>query len=413
MNKGKIFLGRQPIVDRKSNIIAYELLYRNLHGTSEMSNKRHATANVLTHILSLTGVHGVVGEKLAFINVDSSFLQHDMFLSVPKEQFVFELDETILEDDNNLTRLEELYLEGYSFAFCINDITENSFTVAKKVSKFITYIKLNTIQTNKIDLMKILLSLGSSNKRLIATHIETIELFNNFNEMGFEYFQGYFFAKPEIIESAQVNSDTQSIITLCNLLTTDSPMQDITNAFIHLPAVTVQLIQYLNSCTFSLSEKITSIDRVVTLLGRKALVQWLYLTLYANGKDNIPNEALLTTIIQRTQLIIDIIKTIQPTADRELLAKASFLGLLSAIDVIFKQPLPTILDKLNIDNSIQEALLDKQGFLGEIYDVALSIESFDLTKVETFLREHDIAPENFQKLLFRSFENTDNFKPLS
>lgn len=408
--EGTLFLGRQPIVDRQSQLVGYELLYRNLEGTSEMENEHKATAHVLIHTLNLTGINTIIGDKLAFVNIDEGFLQHNMILSVPKEQFIFELDESIAKD-KNLERLEELYLKGYSFAFCINEITDASFQAAKTVSKYITYIKLNTIQVDKEKLMKMLLLLGSSNKRLIASHIETADLFDTFSQMGFELFQGYFFAKPEIIESTQIGTDAPSVIALCNLLSTEASIEEITQAFMQLPTIIAQLIQYLNSCAFSLSGKIDSIERVITLLGRKALAQWLFLTLYASSSEGNDNGALLSTITGRTQLMVDILKAIKPKAKKEELAQASFMGLLSGIDAIFHQPLPEILERLNIDDQIKEALLDQKGLLGDIYEVSLSIEAFDLNKVEDFIHKHDIAPARFQKLLFRSFNSANDFKP--
>ena len=408
---GTLFLGRQPIVDRDSQLVGYELFYRNTQGTSEMKNEHYATANVLTHTLSLTGIDGVIGKHLAFVNINESFLQHDMIHSIPAERFIFELDDTLNFTEENLKRLEELYLQGYSFAFCINDLQDHTFTAAKKVAKIITYIKLNTIQVQKEKLMKVLLTLGSSNKRLIASHIEDEALFKSFSEMGFELFQGYFFAKPEILESQQASSSSANVINLCNLLSTDSSMEEVTEAFSHSPDIVIQLIQYMNSCAFNLKGSIDSIERVITLIGRKALVQWLFLTLYASANDSTEDSALLILVKQRTQLLIDILIAAKPDASKDELSKASFVGLLSSIDVILKTPLPDLLEKLNIDETIKDALLEKKGLLGEIYEVSIAIEQFDLAKTEAFIIEHEIAPDSFQKLLFRSFESANDFKP--
>ena len=411
-NDGTFFLGRQPIVDRDALVIGYELLYRDIGGSaSQMKNKHYATANVLTHTLSLSGIDSIIGEHLAFVNIDGKFLQHDMILSVPKERFIFELDASITLEEKNLERLEELYLQGYSFTFCIDDVEDATAQSAKKVSKYITYIKLNTLEVTQDKLMKILFSLGSSNKRLIASHIENKDLFESFSSMGFELFQGYFFAKPEIIKSTQVSTDAHSIMSICNLLTTDASTDEITQAFTQAPSIVLQLIQYMNSCAFSLQGSIGSIDRVITLLGRKALSQWLYLTLYASEEKVSKDNALLLTIKQRTQLLVDILQAVKPDSTKAELAQASFMGLLSAIDVIFNQPLDVLFERLHIDDTIKEALLSKKGLLGEIYEVSIAIEQFDLAKTEEFIRQHDIPAASLQKLLFRSIEAASDFKP--
>jgi len=405
-----LFLGRQPIVNKDTELIGYELLYRNESGTSEMQNEQSATANVLTHTLSLSGIDAVVGNHLAFVNVDAKFLHHDMILSTPADRFVFELDITKSQDEKYFSRLEELYMKGYCFAFCINDVSDETVAYAKKVEKYIQYIKLNTMQVDKEKLFKILLSLGSSQKTLIATHVETKELYESFYDMGFELFQGYFFAKPEMVSSSQVTSDAGMIISLCNLLTTDSSVEDIVEGFSAVPTISMQLIQYLNSCTFNFKDSIDSIGRMVTLIGRTPLQQWLFLTLYASTNENKENNALLETVQQRTQLVVDLLKVVKPDVSKDELSQAYFVGLLSLMHIIVKQPLEAFLNAIHINPVIKEALLEKRGLLGEIYEVCIAIEQFDLAKTEAFMLEYDIAPSNFQKFLFRSFESANTFK---
>jgi len=405
-----LFLGRQPIVDKDSHLIGYELLYRNESGTSAMQSEQSATANVLTHTLSLSGIDAVVGKHLAFVNIDTKFLKHDMILSVPASRFVFELDVPKKRDDECLERLKELSEKGYQFAFSINDVGENTVDYAKRVVDYISYIKLNTMQVDKQKLFKVLLTLGSSQKTLIATHVETKELFESFLEMGFELFQGYFFAKPEMMASTQISSNATMVISLCNLLTTDSSTQEVVEGFKNVPTISMHLIQYLNSCAFNFKESVDSIERMVTLMGRKPLLQWLFLTLYASSDENQENNAILLTVQQRTQLIVDLLKVVKPDVSRDEISKAYFVGLLSLMNIIVKQPLEEFLEAIHIDNSIKEALLEKRGLLGEIFEVSIAIEQFDLAVTEAFMLEYDIAPAKFQKFLFRSFETANTFK---
>jgi len=405
-----LFLGRQPIVDKDAQLIGYELLYRNESGTSAMQNEQSATANVLTHTLSLSGIDSIVGKHLAFVNVDAKFLKHDMILSVPPARFVFELDVPSSRDEESLKRLKELYEKGYQFAFCIDDVSDNTVEYAKNVVEYISYIKLNTMQVEKEKLFKVLLTLGSSQKTLIATHVETKELFESFFDMGFELFQGYFFAKPEMVSSSQISSDSAMVISLCNLLTTDASTEEIVEGFSAVPTISMHLIQYLNSCAFNFKDSVDSIGRMVTLLGRKPLLQWLFLTLYASNDASQENNAILLTVQQRTQLIVDLLKVVNPEVSKEEISKAYFVGLLSLMHIIVKQPLEEFLESIHIEDSIKEALLEKRGLLGEIFEVSIAIEQFDLAITEAFMLEHDIAPANFQKFLFRSFECANTFK---
>jgi len=405
-----LFLGRQPIVDKDSQLIGYELFYRNKSGTSDMKSEQKATAAVLTHTLSLSGIDSIIGEHLGFVNVDAGFLKHDMILSIPAERFVLELNISSNEDEAFFERVKELHKKGYVFAFCIDNVTKTTIDDAKRMDPYIEYIKLNTLVVKQEQLFKILLTLGSSQKTLIATHIETKEHYESFLEMGFSLFQGYFFAKPEMISSTQGSTDSTMVISLCNLLTTDASMEEVVSGFSSVPMVSMHFHQYINSCAFSFRNPVDSIERMISLLGRKPLMQWLFLTLYASSEDTGENNALLLMVQQRTQLIVDLLRVVKPEVSKDEISKAYFVGLLSLMHLIVKQPLDVFLDSLHLDPCIKEALLKSEGLLGELYAVAIAIEEFDLAKTEEFIVRYEIEPASFQKFLFRSFESANTFK---
>ena len=408
---GTLFLGRQPIIDRNEQLAGYELLYRNSDGTSSMTSEQYATANVLTHTLNLSGLENITGNSLAFINIDGSFLQHDMILSVPKDSFVFEFHPSLLHNEENIQRLKELVSQGLMFTFTLDEIDGEILALITKVIDYIRYIKVNTMEVERNEVLQLIELISSNKKQLVATHVESKGIFNAFYELGFDFFQGYYFCEPEIIESTQMSADTSILLSLSNLLTTDASTKEITDAFEKAPTLVIQLLRYLNSGTFHFKTRINSIEQLITLLGRKALSQWLFLSLYGSNSESSQDNPLLKTIKQRTQMIADLLFMVKPAANKDEISKAYFVGLLSAIDVVCKQPMSVLFEKLQLDDIIKNALLEKSGLLGEIYEVSLAVEQQDLAKAEAFMFEHDISSAEFEVFLFKSFENATQFKP--
>ena len=408
---GTLFLGRQPIIDRNEQLAGYELLYRNSDGTSSMTSEQYATANVLTHTLNLSGLENITGNSLAFINIDGSFLQHDMILSVPKDSFVFEFHPSLLHNEDNIQRLKELVFQGLMFTFTLDEIDDEILALITKVIDYIRYIKVNTMEVERNEVLQLIELISSNKKQLVATHVESKGIFNAFYELGFDFFQGYYFCEPEIIESTQMSADTSILLSLSNLLTTDASTKEITDAFEKAPTLVIQLLRYLNSGTFHFKTRINSIEQLITLLGRKALSQWLFLSLYGSNSESSQDNPLLKTIKQRTQMIADLLFMVKPAANKDEISKAYFVGLLSAIDVVCKQPMSVLFEKLQLDDIIKNALLEKSGLLGEIYEVSLAVEQQDLAKAEAFMFEHDISSAEFEEFLFKSFENAIQFKP--
>ena len=87
----EFFLARQPILNRKQSLIAYELLFRDSHvGGARVTDDRFATASVIAHASEL-GLQNVIGNLRGFVNVDASVLMGDFVSFLPANQVVLEI----------------------------------------------------------------------------------------------------------------------------------------------------------------------------------------------------------------------------------------------------------------------------------------------------------------------------------
>ena len=409
---GNLYIARQPIVDKEEKIFAYELLYRNADEISEISNGRYASIAVIANVLNKFGTKQLLGGRKAFVKVDEKFFMSDMIFSVPKEFFIFSLLDTINMHERAVERAEQLHQKGYEL--CLND-TEYSFTNFKRyedILDYLTYAKVNIAEYSiSVEAKKLISRLHSYDIQLIGTRIEEKEQRDAAVELGCEFFQGYFFAKPKIVENKKFEPNQFAVMKLYRLLMQDEDIEAIAEEFEKSYAISVQLLRFINSGAFSFRNKISSIQHVMVLVGRKPLAQWLMLMIYSKSVSKVDELSPLMLLVKsRTELMESILKLLEPNASRDFLGEAYFVGVLSLIDTIFEVSLDEILHQLNVSEKIEDAIIRDAGILGEIYALIRNIELFDTKAIEEFVKKYKIPHEKLDQVIIKSIENVNKFE---
>ena len=391
-----IYIARQPILDKNNETFAYELLYRDDKSRPNITNSRLATVAVLSSTLNKFGIKNLLGDKKAFIKADEKFLFHEVVFTIPKEHFIFSMQLKGQVERKIKNKIEELHTLGYVFA--INDSLVDDITIYnyKELKDFISYVKVD-IKTpkDKIDTLK---SLGAV---VIATKVETDDMLDKAKQSDIEYAQGFFFSIPKILEQEKFGSNEQSVADLCSKLMQDSSIDEIVIEFEKNPAITIQLLKFINSGAFHFRQNLSSIKQVLTLVGRTKLTQWLMLMLYANTSDDAQSSPLMEQVKTRSLLM----ESVSNLIAKDLSSEAYFVGVLSLMDVLFHVSLRAILKEMSIDKTIREALLHKRGRLGEIYLFVLSMEKFDEDEIEAFSKKNNISAKDLEKLTLEASAN--------
>jgi len=408
LQKPTVLFGRQPILNDANNIIGFELLYRSASNLHDINDIKSPTAVVVNNALHATGLKSLVDNKLAFINVDEGFLEHDMVELLPKEGVVMELQPNIVLTSELLQRLEFLHSCGYKFSSCIDQLDTSRMKIIERLMPVVDFIKVNVLEVGLVELFKMMLVLGASQKKLIASHIENMQEYETLKAAGFQYFQGFYFAHPEMVQGKKFDTNEFSIIELCNLLSQDASTKELAKAFEKVPEITIKLIAYLNSAEYAFQASVDSIHRMIATIGRKPLRQWLFLTLYANSNSctNISDCPSLVTVKQRCSLMCELLESVGTKNQGVTSSQAVFVGLISMMDTLFQVPMDVMLEHFYVDDIISEALLNYEGFLGELYETTLAIETFDVGKIELFMNNHNIKLQNFEQYLMIGFENS-------
>jgi len=408
-----VYLGRQPILDDNGKIFAYEILYRDNKKDNSIDDNRYASALVINSVLNKFGTRSLLGNRRAFVKIDEKFLLHDIIFSIPNEFFVFCIFEDIELNERVVERIQQLHQKGYILA--INDTILHQDTIKKytPVFKELSYIKIDLDNDKEVDAdtQNMISLLKQNDIQVIGSKIEDASHYQKAKEFGCELFEGYFFAKPNIVQNAKYEPSQMNILKLYNMLITDTNIDEITSEFEKNHEITLQLLQFINSGAFHFRKRISSIHHILILIGRIPLSQWLMLMIYSKSlsKGKVV-EPLMLMVKNRTNLMESILKTIEPNVKSNMLGEAYFVGVLSLVDTIFSVELVDILEHINISDEVKDALLKGDGKLGEIYMLVRDIEVFNTDAMETFEDKHNLKRGSIKDLVVKSIEDVNSFE---
>ncbi len=403
-----VYIARQPIVTVEQKTYAYELLFRGPQEDGSVQSAFNdgmiATTRVIVNALNHIGVTNLVGEHFAFINVNEELLHDDSLFTIPKDRFVIEILENLIVDDAVIERVKQLREMGYRIALddahCDNAFLDNF----KPLFPHIDILKLDVSLIDKEKLKEHINVFRSYDFELLAEKVESKEDFNYYKALGCRYFQGYFFAKPDIVQKKALDPAYKDIFKLINLLDKDASVQEVSMAFEANPDITLQLLRFMNSGYLDLTTKIRSIAHAITLLGKRPLKQWLLLIAFsksesAHGGFNSP---LITLAQSRAKLMAELMRKFSDAnIDPH---EAALVGILSLVDVITETSIDVVLAELMVDESIERALLQHTGELGTLLELAIAMENFDITKANILLGNLKLSHENLEKALLESFK---------
>jgi EAL and modified HD-GYP domain-containing signal transduction protein len=381
-----IFIARQPIVDRKEGLVAFELLFRSAHGATESGvvDDTHATAQVLVNAFGEMGITDVLGAYRGFINLDAEILHSDLIELLPKQQVMLELLETITIDDAIISRCHELKAKGFSLA--LDDVVELTDDI-KPLLNVVEVVKLDLMLIDPARLPALVKELKRYPVKLLAEKVEDREQAKRCLEMGFDLFQGYHFAHPETLSGKRTDPSKIALIQLLSMLLSDVGNDEIEESFKEHADLTYNLMRMVNSVGSGLTTKVSSLKHGLLVLGRQPLRRWVQLLLYASNKGNNVVSPLMQLAATRGKLLELVAKQEQPN-NQDYADRAFMVGILSLLDALLGEPLSDILARMCLEDEVEIALLSHEGNLGELLTLCEKIENGDLAAIQKTLCTH-------------------------
>lgn len=362
-----IFIARQPIYNRTQHVYGYELLYRSSdENRAVIPEGDAATSQTLLNAFTEIGLNNLVGGRCAFINLSRGFLTGQYPLPLPSERVVIEVLEDVKIDSELVQSVTHLARQGYTIA--LDDFVYREEAIP--LLKLAHIVKLDVQALSEDDLRYHVSTLGQYRQlKLLAEKVEVQEEYEVCRDLGFHYFQGYFFSRPRIIKRKRVPSNQVALVQLlAELQRPDVTVPKLETLISRDVGLSYKLLRYINSAFFGLPKPIESIQRAVVFLGTNVIKRWATLLVLSRFEDK-PAELMVTAVVRAKM--------------SEILAKAMgypaeeicfTVGLLSVLDALLDMEMEKVLGMLTMSEEVNGALLKRSGMPGKILEMVLHYE---------------------------------------
>jgi len=380
----KYLIGRQPILNRDEQVCAYELLFRSAQSLSEanVSDASQATASVILNTLAGFGVKQILGKHLGFINLELDILMSDSLELLPKEMVVLELLETLEVTPALVERCRELKEAGFVLALDDHDYDP----VYEELYQIIDIVKVDLMATPVDTLGATIECYRNYQFKLLAEKVETKEEFLKCLDLGFDYFQGYYFAKPAVIEKKKIDEGGAALLKLMRQLMDDAEMEEVEKTFRSSPGLTYKLLLLVNSVSFAGLQKIQTVRHAISMLGRAQIKRWVQLALFATDDSHAMENPLVDMAAVRGGFMEQMAAACpRLRGNREAADQAFMTGILSLLESLYDIPMGQIAEELNLSEDVQQALVSREGTYGNLLALAEALEQVDFTKASELL----------------------------
>ena len=383
------FVARQPIFDSFGKLWAFELLFRTglCENIAVIDDPDAATVLVASGGF-LRATSGMPENVKIFINFTEELIFKRVPLALPPQNTVIEILENIPVTPELVERLKELKAEGYMIA--LDDFVGDPGY--KDIFPYIDIIKLECLGRSIDDVIAIKNRFSGTQCKFLAEKVDSEAAFLAFREQGISFFQGYYFAKPQVLTGKGITSSAAVRLRLAAEIEKDTPDTEVILSVVQSDvSLSYRLLQYINSAVFSFREKITSIRQALTLLGAMKTKYWLRLMLYSDMLSASSNPEVLRMALQRAHFLDALGVASRFAAPKN---ESLFLvGMLSLLEAILGVPMTTILKELPLSSEIKASLRGERGIYSDYIALAVAMEHLDFDRANRLAKALHI-PEN-------------------
>jgi c-di-GMP-related signal transduction protein len=390
---GQRFVARQPILDRSQNVFGYELLFRNGFEDFFNADPELAARSTLDTSL-LLGINTLCAKKLAFVNCTREVLFKDLLTLLPPDQAVAEILETVEPEDRVIAACKRLKAAGYLIA--LDDFAPNDPRIP--LCQFADIIKIDIRATRPEERVSLIRRFGSAQCKMLAEKLETQHEFQQAREMGFVYFQGYFFCRPEIVIGREVPASRLHYVRLLEMVSRpELDMHEIERVLKQEASISYRLLRYLNSPIFGFGLEIKSIRHAIAILGERELRRWIRLVVTVSAAEQKCSEVVLMALARAR--FCELISTRMPS-DSDLF----LMGLLSLMDALLEVRMEILLEQVPVEHDIKAVLLGQKSSLRPLYQLMLAQESGEWSQSSELAKQLHLPDEDVASAWFQSLQ---------
>lgn len=391
------FIARQPIFDAQQKIWGYELLYRHSSAaTSAIFSDEESATLAVAACASCQQMEFARDSKM-LINFTEQSIMENVPLALPAENTIVEIPEQAPASAAFIDALRRMKQAGYKIAL---DGFEGK-PECEALHAIADVLKIDILHKTKEQIDSVLKKAAPFGLQLVAMRVEDNGAFNAAKQLDFTLFQGFFFKKPEIIESRKLKPNEASRLNLFSLMEKEEPdFEQLTNTIQADVAISYSLLSYLNSAAFGMRNKISSIKQALLLLGWKQIKNWLRVIILTDIKPREKTSELPYLAVQRGkffQLAATVSNYHKAQPDALFL-----MGLFSLLDVMLSMSMSKVVTSLPLDEGMKAALAGQRNEYRQWLDIALCFENAQWDQLVVLLKEMGLDPVNTAQAYYES-----------
>lgn len=364
----------QPVLDRKSQAVAIAVLYHQ-ESYLDSDDDIDATARVVVNAYLNSEVVDLLGLRKVFVKIDAHFLESGMISMLPAQRTVLELAPYDLATEAAMELCKDFRRMGYSFALGDCELTESVSELLDAVD--IIKLDINSVPRDK--LAEAVEFLREKPIKLLAEKVESQHDFDECLELGFDFFQGHYFAHAKVLVGRRPDPRRANILKILSCIDQEAGDKDIEEALKFSPELIVHLLRLVNSAAFGLRRQIGSMREALNLFGRSKLEKWLQILLFISSESDDGSWTLFELAARRGRTIELLVQDVTHQRGALQHDRGFMVGMLSLVDVLLGVPMEEILPEIGVVEEIQQAVLIKSGTLGVLLQIceALEVTDFD------------------------------------
>jgi len=362
-----VFIARRPIFDRMNRVFGYKLVHSSLSEPSSDENSFDSALQLIDNSLLVFDLETLSGGKKLFFTFTNEALDSGCAELLPKAHVVIDLHPSVSEDEKVVAQCRELRSAGYDICAPVFGATD----VSKSLVELANLVSLDFQLVADPRIRRMFTFGGFSDKVLLSRSIDSLEDLEAAKKLGCHYFEGEFFSKPPMVASRDLPGLKPNFLRLLRALSDPEPdFGKVADIIAREVSLTYKLLRLVNSAASGLSNRVTSIDRALMLIGARGLRQWAAVIVVAELSSSAPAELICCSAVRGRfcQLIGEALGLTSYAQDLFL------MGLFSLLDVIAQRPMPLLLNDLELEGPARDALENGRGDFRPILDLVVAYE---------------------------------------
>ena len=397
---GDVFVGRQPILGPNLKTIGYEVLYRNCEvDSANFIDEGIATAHVLLNTYLDIGLEHVVGSHLAFLNIPRQFLLERHCEALPKNRVVLEILENVEPSPQVIEAIASLSRQGYTIAL-------DDFVYHDRFRPFLDLadiVKIDVLGKSEEQLQQEARQLQDYRVRLLAEKVESRETFEACKRIGFFYFQGFFFYRPDIVRGREIPGNRMALLELLGKIQDPYVSLKRLVEFIRNDlSLSYKVLRYVNSAYVGLPKRVDCIEQAACMVGIDRIRTWATLIIMATGKDQ-PTELLVIALVRAKMC-----ERLGHRLSTDSPEKFFTMGLLSVLDALYESSMEDIVKNLPLPEDILKGLTSETGRMGNVLHCVKAYEQGEWLE----LKHLQLAPATIRDFYLEAIDWANHFSPI-